>query len=265
MTIIDTHCHTSRYWYEDVEGLLHHMDRNEVAQAVLIQCMGAYDNTYQTQCVRQYPERLVSVVLIDAARDDASEALEREAEAGAVGLRLTPDARSPGADPLAVWRKAEALGLVVSCAGHRDGFAVDGFAELIEAVPDLPIIIEHLGNINQPEGGTPPEALYRKVYGLARYPKVYIKIHGLGEFCRRNTPVLEPFPFEQPIPPLLDLAYEAFGPQRMMWGSDYPPVSGREGYRNALQWTMDRFANKPDAERALIFGGTAVQVFKLNK
>ena len=77
MTIIDTHCHTSRYWYEDVEGLLHHMDRNEVAQAVLIQCMGAYDNTYQTQCVRQYPERLVSVVLIDAARDDATEALER--------------------------------------------------------------------------------------------------------------------------------------------------------------------------------------------
>jgi len=264
MTIIDTHCHTSLYWYEGVEGLLHQMDRNEVAQAVLIQRMGEYDNSYQAQCVKQYPDRLVSVVLVDAMREDAPDALEREAEAGAIGLRLTPNARTPGADPLALWRKAEALGLVVSCPGHRDAFAADDFSALINAVPNLPIVIEHLGNINQPEGGIPPEAIRRKVYGLARYPNVYIKIHGLGEFCRLTTVAARPTPFEQPIPPLLDLAYEAFGPQRMMWGSDYPPVSGREGYRNALHWTVDRFADQSDAERSLIFGGTGKQVFKLN-
>lgn len=264
MTVIDTHCHTSPYWYEDVEGLLHQMDRNEVAQAVLIQLMGEYDNSYQVQCVKSHPDRFVSVVLVDPARPDAAEALEREAEAGAIGLRLTPEARTPGDDPLALWRKAEALNMVVSCAGNRDMFARDDFAALIEAVPDLPIIIEHLGSINQPGGGDPPEDIHRKVYGLARYPNVSIKIHGLGEFCRRSGPVLEPFPFENPIPPLFDMALEAFGPDRMMWGSDYPPVSGREGYRNALQWPMEQFSDKSEADRAMIFGGTAQRIFRLN-
>ena len=32
-------------------------------------------------------------------------------------------------------------------------------------------------------------------------------------------------PFE-PIPPLADLALEAFGPERVMWGSDYPHDEG---------------------------------------
>jgi len=49
-----------------------------------------------------------------------------------------------------------------------------------------------------------------------------IKLPGFGEFCEL------PCPFEA-VPPLAEMALEAFGPQRVMWGSDYPPVSSREG------------------------------------
>jgi L-fuconolactonase len=76
-------------------------------------------------------------------------------------------------------------------------------------------------------------------------------------------PVAEPFPFETPIPPLLELAYVAFGPDRMMWGSDFPPVSGREGYANALRFTLDQLAARSEADRARIFGGTALAVFPI--
>jgi L-fuconolactonase len=34
----------------------------------------------------------------------------------------------------------------------------------------------------------------------------------------------------------------AFGPSRLMWGGDFPPVAGREGYRNALHWTLEHLA-----------------------
>jgi predicted TIM-barrel fold metal-dependent hydrolase len=47
----------------------------------------------------------------------------------------------------------------------------------------------------------------------------------------------------------------------MMWGSDHPPVSSREGYRNALRMPMEQLAAKSEAERADIFGGTALRVF----
>ena len=35
---------------------------------------------------------------------------------------------------------------------------------------------------------------------------------------------------------------EAFGPRRIMWGSDYPPVSSREGYLNSLRTPQEYLA-----------------------
>ena len=58
------------------------------------------------------------------------------------------------------------------------------------------------------------------------------------------------------------MAYDAFGPRRMMWGSDYPPVSGREGYRNALQGVMGHPAFKSDEDKEWVMGKTAMNVFK---
>ena len=62
----------------------------------------------------------------------------------------------------------------------------------------------------------------------------------------------------------MDMAYEAFGAKRMMWGSDYPPVGGREGYRNSLQGVLDLSFWKNQEERQWAFGKTAVKAFKLN-
>jgi L-fuconolactonase len=191
------------------------------------------------------------------------EELARLAEQGARGVRFRPDTRSPGDDPLAIWRKAQDLGLPVSCGGTGAAFASPAFADLVQALPRLSIVLEHLGSVNHPDGETTPHETRRAVFSLSRFPNVYIKIHGLGEFCTRTNPVRQPFSFETPIPPLLEMAYAAFGPQRMMWGSDYPPVSGREGYGNALRWTLEQFDAKNERDRELIFGGTAKSVFGL--
>jgi L-fuconolactonase len=263
MRIVDTHSHVSPYWYEPVESLLFQMDRNGVEQALLVQYMGQYDNEYQAQCVRRYPDRLASVVLVNAGAPGAVEELARLAEQGARGVRLRPDTRSPGDDPLAIWRKAGELGLAVSCGGTGAAFASPAFADLVAALPDLSIVLEHLGSVNHPDGERTPYEIRSKVFSLSRFANVYIKIHGLGEFCTRTTPVQQPFPFQTPIPPLLDLACQAFGPERMMWGSDYPPVSGREGYRNALRYTLEQFEGKSQRDRELIFGGAARAVFGL--
>ena len=58
------------------------------------------------------------------------------------------------------------------------------------------------------------------------------------------------------------MAYEAFGPERMMWGSDYPPVSGREGYGNALRLTLEQFQSKSKYDKEMIFGRVAGDVFR---
>ncbi len=96
---------------------------------------------------------------------------------------------------------------------------------------------------------------YQEALKLATYPNTYIKIHGMGEICA------PPFPYAE-IPPFVKMAYDAFGPQRMMWGSDFPPVSLREGYRNALRFTMEQMPFCSDEDLEWIFGRTALSVYK---
>ncbi|MGN6697998.1 MAG: amidohydrolase family protein, partial [Thermomicrobiales bacterium] len=109
--IIDTHCHASPVWYEPVESLLAQMERNGVDAAVLIQMQGQFNNDYQFECVQRYPGKLASVVLVDVSQPNAPATLERLAQQGAAGVRLGPAWRSPGGDPLAIWRAAARLGL----------------------------------------------------------------------------------------------------------------------------------------------------------
>jgi L-fuconolactonase len=261
MMIVDSHCHVSLSWYEPVETLLFQMERYGVAHAVLVQMQGQMNNAYQFDCVRRYPGRFAPVVVVDSERQDAPESLQRLAEEGASGVRLRATTRSPGDDPLAIWRAAGRLGLAVSCFGSSAEFASDDFAALVQTLPDVKIVIEHLGSHSHADMDDAARATRRKVFMLSRFPNMYIKVPGLGEFCQRAMPVIEPFPFVQPIPPYLRQVYDAFGPQRMMWGSDYPPVDAREGYGNALHGPLAQFADASEDDRAAIFGGTARAVF----
>jgi L-fuconolactonase len=258
--VVDSHCHASLAWFQGVESLVHEMDQHGVARAILIQIRGQYDNSYQADCRRRFPGRFASVVGIDWEQPDAPARLARLADEGASGVRLRPWSRSPGADPLAIWRAAERGRLPVSCLGTAEEFGAPDFARLVESLPGLTIVLEHLAGIGSATA-EPDTAALDRLLALAHFPTLYVKIPGLGEFCQRAMPVSEPFPFVQPIPPLLPRFYEAFGPQRLMWGSDYPPVAGREGYRNALSLALAQFAAYPPAARRAIFGETALSVF----
>jgi L-fuconolactonase len=264
MGFVDTHCHASLHWYEPIDTLLFEMDRNDVDQAVLIQIQGQFDNSYQHACVQRYPDRLASVVLVDPREADAPRTLERLAADGAVGVRLGAAVRSPGDDPLAIWRAAARSRLVVSCSGSSADFGAAAFSELLTELPELTVVIEHLASVKQPDADDSRRAERERAFGLARFPNTYIKIPGLGEFATRALPVPgDAFPFVRPIPSYLEQVYAAFGPSRMLWGSDFPPVATREGYHLALQLSRDQFADKPEAEQAQIFGDTARAVFHL--
>src|SRR5439155_15486015 len=140
---------------------------------VLIQMRGQTDNSYQAECVRRFPDRFASVGIVDAQQPNAEQALERLAEGGASGVRFHLPLRSPGDDPLAIWRATARLGLPVSCGGSSPLFAAADFAAAVEAVPELPIVMEHLGGMNHPVDEA-DEALRGKVLELARFPNLYI-------------------------------------------------------------------------------------------
>jgi L-fuconolactonase len=262
MLIVDTHCHALPHWFEPVEVLLHQMHANGVEKATLVQVRGQFDNRYLMECVRRFPGRFSAVAIVDTERPDAPQTLEGWVREGAEGVRLAPTTRSPGNDPLAIWRKAAELGIPVSSLGNPQGFTSAQFEEVVKELPTLPIIIEHLGGIGRDEAA--PYPTFRKILALARYPNTHIKVHGLGEICARPIPFPQPMRFPT-VPPLMQMAYDAFGASRIMWGSDFPPVAGREGYRNALQWTMEHIPFRSDGDKEWIFGKTALSLFKFAK
>jgi len=259
MVVVDTHCHASLYWFEPVEVLLDEMNLSGVDQAVLIQISGQYDNSYLIECMRRFPGRFSVVALVDTDQPDAPERLEEWVRQGVEGIRLSPAVRSPGQDPLAIWRKAAELSIPVSCQGSSGHLlASPEFENIIKELPSLQIIIEHLGG-----GGrsTEPYDQYKRVLELAQYPNIYMKVPGLGELCPRPMPFRQPFPFEQ-IPPLIEMALEAFGANRLMWGSDFPPVANREGYRNALRFPREHVKFNSDDDKEWVFGNTAATLWK---
>ncbi len=260
MTVVDTHCHAGNSWFEPIESLIFQMDANGVDKAALIQHRGVFDSSYLLESASRHPGRFAVVAMVDSSKPDAPDALERWAAEGAVGVRIGPQERSPGSDPLTLWKKARDLGLVVSCSGGVEGFASDDFAELVAELSDLTLVIEHLAGVGV--GAQPPFSAYKKALDLARFPNTYIKVGGLGEISERPSVLRPGFQFDH-SPPLIEMAYDAFGPQRMMWGSDYPPVSNREGYRNALEGVRDHPAFKSDEDRNWVMGDTAVSVFGL--
>lgn len=260
--VIDSHCHASLRWFEPVETLLFQMDRCGVEHAVLIGNLFEFDQSYQQECLHRFPDRLSSVVLIDPAQPDAPDTLRRYVEDGAIGVRLRHDDRSPGDDPLAIWRTASELKIPVSCFGINAGFSTEEFRELVEELPDLTIVLENLAFVGGPENTDEQRAT---AWGLARYPSLYIKVPALSSIAQRELPYTSWYAFKTPIPPYFQEVYDIWGPERMMWGSDFPPVTGREGYGHALGYPRDEFADKPITAQKMIFAETAAKVFNVKR
>lgn len=258
MLIVDTHVHASPYWYEPVETLLHQMNVNNVGKAVLTQINGHYHNDYLFECAHRYPGRFAMCVVVDTSKEDAPAKMEECAKRGATGVRLQVKTRSAGGDKLALWRKADELRLAVSVLGTAEEFATEEFRKLVETFPNLSIVIEHFGRPGADE--RPPYPVYRRVLALANYPNTYMKLGGLGELCEKPKVVPQSYPFSD-IPPFVKMAVDAFGPRRLMFGSDYPPVGRREGYRNALFGLMDHLSYLKREELEWVFGQTALSVW----
>ena len=253
--IIDTHCHAGENWFEPVELLLHQMELNGVSRAVLVQHGGFYDNNYLLDAAARHPGRFSIVVLVDEGSPSASDDLQMWSERGAGGVRLRPNS------PSEIWRKAAQLDMVVSCRAE----ALDPvkFSEVISDLPStMPVVLEHfMGARLEDTDAKDGYKRIRPLLKIAELPNVYVKLGGLGEISYRPEVLNAKFQFEF-TPPIVEMILEAFGPSRTMWGSDYPPVSNREGYRNALHGIMDHPSIADPQQVNQIMGTTAAAVFR---
>lgn len=139
-------------------------------------------------------------------------------------------------------------------------------AALAASVPDLPIVLDHLGKPAIGTAGmplTPSAEWVRGLGALARHPQVFCKLSGLpAEAGGQWT--------DAQVAPFLDATLEAFGPQRLMWGSDWPVSSidaGHDGGAYAVgarqRWfrTVADWAGTKDLSLEDIFWSNALAFY----
>ncbi|WP_433041522.1 amidohydrolase family protein [Dactylosporangium sp. CS-033363] len=254
---VDCHAHASPDWFEPVEALRFQMAANAVDKAVLVQFTGHYDNAYALAAARADPDALACVVCVDAESPGARAAVRAAAEAGAAGLRLRAETR-----PRAIWEHAAEAGLVIDVLGRSATFAGREFHDLCAALPGTTIIVEHLGELRRENANYTEEQAVEVYRNIAPLPNVLLKIHGFGEGGTRAADLSHGI-FAVTGEEKLYAALEVLGPDRLMWGSDFPACSAREGYANTLRYPLAALRERgiSAADEASIFGGLADKVF----
>jgi len=128
-------------------------------------------------------------------------------------------------------------------------------ARAAAALPDLVFVLDHLGKPPIAAGRTEPWA--QDLRGLAALPNTVAKLSGLvteADWRRWQVADLRPY---------AEVALGAFGPARMMFGSDWPVCTLAASYPDVLAAAHDLTAGLSPAEREAVFAGTATSVYGL--
>jgi L-fuconolactonase len=122
-------------------------------------------------------------------------------------------------------------------------------------VPGLVFVLDHLGKPPIETGVVAPWA--SDLGRLAALPNTVAKLSGLvteADWSRWQPSDLRPY---------VESALSAFGPDRLMFGSDWPVCTLAASYDAVLAAAIDLTAELTSAERDAMFTGTATRVYRL--
>lgn len=128
--------------------------------------------------------------------------------------------------------------------------------ELVEAHPGQPFVLDHVSKPDIKAGGT--EGWAENIRRLARSENVACKVSGMVTEAAWHGWSHDTF-FEY-----LDVVCDAFGPERLMFGSDWPVCLLSSEYASAYGVALAWARRLSEDEQEQVFGGTAVRIYDLH-
>ncbi|MFF7520177.1 amidohydrolase family protein [Streptomyces pseudovenezuelae] len=124
-----------------------------------------------------------------------------------------------------------------------------------ESLPQLTFVLDHLGKPPIASGG--PEPWATDVRALAALPNTVCKLSGMVTEADLATWTIDD------LRPYADTVLDAFGPDRLMFGSDWPVCTLGATYGETMSVTKELTAGLGTSERADVLGGTATRTYGL--
>ena len=219
--------------------------------------LSGYDNSYSVEGARQFPGVFRVCGRFDPTEPDPRGRLRGfMSEPTMAAVRLfwysADDAWLSDGSLDAFWPEAESQHVPVCVyAPHNVGALHD----LAVRFPDLRIVVDHLGaDLFSPPGRRFDH--WHEVRRLATFENVSLKVSALPEATGERFP----FPAAQER---VREVYERFGPDRLMWGSNYPLTTRVCTYAEAVDLIRLACDFLPPEDRAKVLGGTAAKVLAL--
>jgi len=132
------------------------------------------------------------------------------------------------------------------------------------SLPELTFVLDHLGNVEVRP--TPEPAWAAAFLALARLPNTVCKLSGIFSGpAPAGGPGLtgEPASSTAHLSPYLDLALDGFGPDRLMFGSDWPVCTLGTSYAAVVTAAVALTGELSAQEQTAILGGTARAVYRI--
>ena len=240
-----------------VESLIAAMDEAGVAKAAVVHSSTTYgfDNSYVVDGCNRYPDRLVAVGSVDMLADDVAATIKGWADKGLAGLRIFTGGSTKDFDPseldnpksFKAWEMLAELSLPMCIQTGPVG--LPQVAMLARKFPRVNIILDHLGRPDVLDG--PPYANAASLFEIADIPNIFMKLTPriFGDVKKDKASAETFFP----------RVVEAFGAQRMAWGSNFPTSPGTLG--EILASAKAGLASLSADDQAWIFGKTAQQLY----
>jgi L-fuconolactonase len=128
-------------------------------------------------------------------------------------------------------------------------------AEFVQRFPRQRFVLDHLAKPPIKSGGI--EAWANGIRRLADCPNLCCKLSGL--VTEADWTLWQP----EQILPFLDVAFESFGPNRLMIGSDWPVCLVAASYRQTVEVVKTYLLGQKPEHREAVLGGTADRFWHL--
>jgi len=136
---------------------------------------------------------------------------------------------------------------------------LENFLTLLKQYPDMRVVIDHCMKPqirNQAQG---PEVLRFWADGMSRLAEETTACCKLSGLVTESNEDWTP----EDLRPYADHVLTAFGPERVMWGSDWPVCQLRASYDRWRGTAESLTAHLSEKGRAQVFGGTAMRFYRL--
>lgn len=174
-----------------------------------------------------------------------------------LGIRLGPG-RTDDCD------EATLHGALKSLEEHDLTLELMSYPERLEAdlrvprnFPGLRIVLDHVAHVAM-TGEAPDPQWVAGMQAMAEHPNVYCKVSGMVERAATKPAPEDPAFYV----PTLDVLWNAFGPDRLIYGSNWPVCAMAAPYETVFRIVQSFFSKKPDGTTEKVFAENSREAYR---